>query len=203
MMDLNDTAIVLAGGKSKRMGFDKQFLSIDGIYITEYIIDILKPMFNNIILVTNKPEAYKDRDIVLAEDFHKDFGPLGGIHIGLKKSQSLYNYIVACDMPYINKAYIDFMKKKIEEENYKKDAVITRFGNWIEPFNAFYSKALLSQVEESILSEKRKISSLLSMGNVLYIEEEVARVFSSDWKMFTNLNTEEDLNKLKNLNVGG
>lgn len=197
-----DTAIILAGGKSSRMGFDKQFVQIDGMYITEYMIELLRPIFKSIILVTNKPECYHRKDVVIVEDYYKDFGPLGGMHIGLTKSQSQYNYMIACDMPYINKAYIDFMRKKLKEDNYKKSAVVTRFGDWIEPFNAFYSKALIPQIEENIMQKKQKISSLLYASEVLYIEEQTARVLSPDWAMFTNLNVEEDLEKLRMLKVG-
>ncbi|MGE5677685.1 MAG: molybdenum cofactor guanylyltransferase, partial [Pseudomonadota bacterium] len=126
------------------MGFDKQFIEIDGMYITEYIIDLLRPIFKSIILVTSRPDCYcSKKSVVLAEDYYKDSGPLGGMHIGLVKSESQYNYVVACDMPFINKAYIDYMKKLLKEDLYKKSAVITRFGDWIEPFNAFYSKALI------------------------------------------------------------
>ncbi|MGI5997055.1 MAG: molybdenum cofactor guanylyltransferase [Lutispora sp.] len=188
-----DTAIVLAGGNSKRMGFDKQFIDIGSISITEHIIESLKELFPNVILVTNKPQAYCRKDIEIIEDIYKGFGPLGGIHAGLMKSQSQYNYILACDMPYINKDYIRYMIKRLEESKYTAEAVITKYGQWIEPFNAFYSKALIPRIEAGMLAEKKKISGLLRMAEVLYIEEEEARNFSPDWNMFMNINTEKDL----------
>lgn len=201
-MGYTDTAIILAGGKSSRMGFDKQFIKINGIYITEYIIDLLRPIFKSIILVTNRPECYQMESIIIVEDYYKDFGPLGGMHIGLMRSESQYNYIIACDMPYINFEYIDYMKKLLEKDDYRKSAIITKFGDWIEPFNAFYSKALIPQIEENILQKKRKISSVLCTSQVLYIEEQTARAFSPDWAMFTNLNNVEDLEKMAMLRVG-
>lgn len=196
-MNLNDTAIILAGGKSRRMGFDKQFISMGDMSITEYIIEALKSLFPNIILVTNKPQAYDRSDIEIVEDQYKGFGPLGGIHAGLMKSQSRYNYLIACDMPYINKNYIKYMMKKLEQSEYKAEAVITRFGDWIEPFNAFYSKELIPKVEASIFMDNKKISGLLKMADVMYIEERIARDFSPDWSMFMNLNTEKDLMALR------
>lgn len=192
-MSLIDTAIILAGGKSKRMGFDKQFLSMGDMCITEYIIVALKPLFSNVILVTNKPQAYDRADIEVTEDLHRGFGPLGGIHAGLVKSKSQYNYIIACDMPYINKDYIQYMTKALTNSGYKAEAIITRFGDWIEPFNAFYSKSLIPKIEASIFMDKKKISGLLNMAEVIYINENIARSFSPDWSMFMNLNTEKDL----------
>ena len=192
-MYLMDTAIILAGGHSKRMGFDKQFLNIGHMSITEHIIETLQELFSNIILVTNKPHAYDRKDIIITQDIYKGLGPLGGIHAGLMKSQSQYNYILACDMPSINKDYIRYMYKRLEDSKYNAEAVITKYGQWIEPFNAIYSKALLPRVEAGILAENKKISGLLKMAKVLYIEEEEARNFSPDWSMFMNINTEKDL----------
>lgn len=202
-MSCADTAIILAGGKSSRMGFDKQFVEIDGISITEYIIDTLRPIFKSIILVTSRPECYRNnKSVTIVEDYYKDFGPLAGMHVGLAKSESQYNYMIACDMPYINKAYIDYMKKLLKKGHYKDSAVITRFGDWIEPFNAFYSKALIPQIEENIMQNKQKISSIFTDSQVLYIEEQKARAFSPNWAMFTNLNKVEDLENLRLLKVG-
>ncbi len=202
-MILMDTAIILAGGKSTRMGFDKQLINIGDTCITDYIITILKPMFKNIIVVTNRPEIYKDPEMAVIEDFYKGYGPLGGIHAGLLQSQSMYNYIIACDMPYVNIKYIDYMMKRIMESPYGTDAVITRFGQWIEPFNAFYSKNLIPRIEENIMENKKKISELLDRANVLYIDEKIARRYSPDWSMFTNLNTEKDLKSLSFKETGG
>ena len=196
-MNFMDTAIILAGGNSRRMGFDKQFISMGDMSITEYIIDTLKPLFPNIILVTNKPQAYNRADIEVVEDKYKGFGPLGGIHAGLMKSQSRYNYITACDMPYINGDYIRYMIRRLEKNEYEAEAVITRFGDWIEPFNAFYSKTLIPKIEAGIFADKRKISGLLKMADVIYIEESIARQYSPDWDMFMNLNTEKDLMALR------
>lgn len=196
-MSLIDTAVILAGGKSTRMGFDKQLINVEGLTITDYIIQVLRPLFKNIIVVTNKPGLYKDKDITITKDCYKGYGPLGGIHAGLLESKSLYNYFIACDMPYINVGYIKYMMKKIADNNYETDAIITKFEDWIEPFNAFYSRRLIPIIEESIISGNRKIGKFLENSNVLYIEEKLARGFSPDWDMFTNLNTETDLKSIR------
>ncbi len=196
-MSLIDTAVILAGGKSSRMGFDKQLINVEGLNITDYIIQILRPLFKNIIVVTNKPGLYNDKNIIVTKDCYKGYGPLGGIHAGLLESKSIYNYFIACDMPYINTDYIKYMMKKICEDNYQTHAVITKYGDWIEPFNAFYSRRLIKIMEESMIKGNKKIGKFLENSNVLYIEEKTARSFSPDWGMFTNLNTEKDLENIE------
>lgn len=188
-----ETAIILAGGKSSRMGFDKQFLRLKDKYIIEMIAEKLQSIFNEIILVTRKPEEYEKYRFKLVEDEFRGFGPLAGIHVGLKSSGSMYNYVVACDMPFLNLEYIKYMMELIRQHDEDNvDGVITRLGEWIEPFNAFYSKNLIDRIEENIKKDKRQINMLLQDSNVIYVSEAKAREFSPDWKMFTNINTSKD-----------
>ena len=191
-----ESAIILAGGKSSRMGFDKQFLKLGVKLLVEMLAEKLEPVFKEIIIVTGRPEEYAKYGYRLVEDEVKDFGPLAGIHVGLKNSSSLYNYIVACDMPFISLRYLEYMMELIARNEGRADGVITRLGESIEPFNAFYSKGLLDRVEDNIKKGKRQISLLLRDSNVIYVSEAEARSFSPDWKMFTNVNTLKDYEDL-------
>lgn len=193
-----ETAIILAGGKSSRMGFDKQFLKLRDKYIIEMIAERLERTFKEIILVTGRPEEYTKYGFKLVEDEVRGFGPLAGIHVGLKNSGSMHNYVVACDMPLINLKYIKYMMELIEQHEGKVDGVITRLGEWIEPFNAFYSKSLLDRIEKNIEKGKKQINLLLQDSNVIYISEAKAREFSPEWEMFTNVNTLKDYESLMN-----
>ncbi len=111
-MDKFGTAIILAGGKSSRMGFDKQFLIINEKRVMEIVISKLRAEFKEIIIVTNKPESYKNLADKVVSDIIKGKGPLSGLHAGLKHSSSKYSYFIACDMPNINIEYIRYMKRK-------------------------------------------------------------------------------------------
>ncbi|MEA3422222.1 MAG: molybdenum cofactor guanylyltransferase [Bacillota bacterium] len=185
------SAVVLAGGKSLRMGFDKQLIEVNERKIVENIINILNEEFEEIILVTNKPQHYISENYRIVKDQIVGKGPLSGIHIGLKEASSEYVYFIACDMPNINIDYIKYMKSKITR--LEVDACITRFGQWIEPFNSFYSKSLIDSIEENLKMNKRMINILLEDKECCYISEEDARKFSIDWGMFLNLNTKKDL----------
>ncbi len=191
-----ETAIILAGGKSSRMGFDKQFLKLRDKYVIEIIAEKLEKVFSEIIIVTGRPEEYAKYGFKLVEDEVRNFGPLAGIHVGLKNSGSIYNYVVACDMPFINLKYIRYMMQLIEESDDRVDGVITKLGDWIEPFNAFYSQNLISRIEENMKNGKRQINLMLQDANVLYVSEAKAREFSPDWEMFTNINTFKDYESL-------
>lgn len=193
--DVNDfaTAIILAGGKSSRMGFDKQFLKIDQRRLMDSLVNKLKTEFDEIIIVTNKPEYYIGLSHKIITDKIVDKGPLGGIHAGLMESSSKYNFVVACDMPNINMNYVRYMIESMKDDSL--DGCVTNFMEWIEPFSSFYSRDLVDKIEAHLATGRRSINSMLKNLNIKYIEEHDARKFSPNWDMFLNLNTREDLNE--------
>ncbi len=185
------TAIILAGGKSSRMGFDKQLLKIDERRLMDSLIQKLHKDFEEIIIVTNRPDLYIGLSHIITSDILKDKGPLGGIHAGLKQSSSQYAFVVACDMPNINMEYVNFMKDRLSSSNCM--GCVTEFGNWIEPFSSFYSIELVDYIEKYLESNRRSINGLIQDFDITYIKENHARKFSPNWDMFLNLNTKEDL----------
>lgn len=187
------TAIILAGGQSSRMGFDKQFLKIDERRLMDSLTHKLKEEFNEIIIVTNKPQQYIGLSHKITSDIIKGKGPLGGIHVGLKEASSKYVFVVACDMPNISMEYVKYMRNAIKDKDI--DGCVTEFGDWIEPFSSFYSRDIVEEIEKHFHTNKRSINFLLEKLNIHYIEEKKAREFSPNWDMFLNLNTREDLNK--------
>lgn len=195
-MERFKTAVILAGGKSSRMEFDKQFMKINEKRLLETMIDKLKKEFDDIIIVTNKPKQYVGSSCKIVCDEIKQRGPLSGIHIGLKESSSKYVYFLACDMPNINIDYIRYMKEKIRDLDV--DACITRVGNRLEHFNAFYSRNIIKDIEKLLLENCRAIVYLTDKVNTFYIKEQDARKYSPNWDMFLNINTKEDLNSYIN-----
>ena len=186
-----DTAIILAGGKSSRMGFDKQFLQIDNIRIMDNLILKLEKEFDEIIIVTNKPEEYIDYKYKILKDIIVGKGPLSGIHVGLKESSSDYAFVVACDMPNINLDYIQYMKNLMGNKDY--DGCVTCLDGFIEPFHGFYSKSIIDEIESYLENNIRSVTKLIKNLNFHKIKEEDGRKFSPNWDMFLNLNNQEDI----------
>lgn len=191
------TAVILAGGKSSRMGFDKQFFKIKNNYLLCHHGEHLSSIFDQIIVVTNMPEMYRDTRFVVVSDEIRNKGPLGGIHIGLKTAKSRNVYFLACDMPNINLDYIRYMQQCLVGSH--APACVTRFGDWIEPFNAFYSRDLISAIEEYLESGHHSLFQFLKGLNTYYVSEAEARHFSPDWQMFLNLNTREEFEKWRSV----
>jgi len=137
------TAIILAGGKSKRMGKEKALLHIGEKTIIEILVERLKSLFPNIILSTNNPESFTFLKIRMVEDFYKNVGPLGGIHAGLTESETEKNFIISCDLPLMSTELIDYIC------NYKTDKkiIVCKTGDYIEPTFGIYSKEIVEELE--------------------------------------------------------
>lgn len=190
-----DTAVILAGGQSSRMGFDKQFLEIQGKALLEEMVGCLKKEFDEIIVVTNETDSYQNKDYRIVKDEYKDCGPLGGIQVGLKHCHSDYAYFIACDMPNINLNYIRYMKKRIQERPVSSCVSKNQEGQ-IEPLNGFYAKCITKKIEKKLKANQRAIRYLLKEIDTLYIEAEIVNNYQQEGDMFLNLNTPDDLNKL-------
>lgn len=190
------SAVILAGGKSTRMKFDKQELMVGGISLVGYTIQRLGEIFEQITVVTNRPELYKEYDVKTISDIYPGFGPISGIHTALYHSDYDLSYFLACDMPYINVEYIEHLDT-IYDENH--DGVMTLSGKHIEPMNAMYSRKLLNRIEDNIKKEKYRIYDLLDIANFNMVEEAVARQYDPEFNMFKNINTQEELRELEEL----
>lgn len=200
-MELFGTAIILAGGKSTRMGFDKALLNICGRPVVQMIMSQLRKTFDDIVVVTNNPGSFTGLDARITGDILKNSGPLGGIHAGLTVSKSKYAFLTACDMPILSPEYAKYMVEIARQE--MPDAVISQKGDWIEPFHALYSKDLVEDIKRNVENGIYKIHDVLKTKNVVRISESKVREFSPNLDIFTNLNDMADLEKfLSRLETG-
>ncbi len=179
----NSTAIVLAGGKSERMGENKSLLSIGGKKMIEHIIDQLDNHFSEIIISSNNKELHLLTNKKIVKDKDIDKGPLMGILSCLEVSTYKKNFITACDIPEININLIHRMLTTAE--NY--DIVVPIHDNkFIEPLFAVYSKNVLNELKNMLYnSQERKIRKLFDRVNTYYYP-----IDDTSW--YKNINTKDD-----------
>jgi len=170
------------------MGKDKAFLKIAGIALIEHILRTLKDVVQDIIVVTNSPHLYSAYDVQIVTDASEKRGPLTGIYSGLLHSRDEYNFVVACDMPFLNAGLVSFMKGL--SEGY--DVVVPYCEGKFEPLHAVYRKRLLPVLEQQLAKEKRKIQDLFGTVLVRRITEQEIDRFDPARKSFKNLNTPEE-----------
>ena len=158
------TAIILAGGKSERMGFDKECLVINGESLLYSLYSSLKTRFNQVIVVSNTLDMSSADGFTVVRDELPGLGPLGGIHAGLRVAQSRYSYVLACDMPHLNLNYVSFLQSQLPPPKLEVNALATAFGRHIEPFNAFYNRCLVDRIRDYANEGKRSLTAFLQIG---------------------------------------
>lgn len=182
------TGIILAGGENRRMGVDKAFLSFAGRPIIEHILDVFKDLFLRVIIVTNSPRAYAAYDAKLVPDALDVRGPLTGIYSGLLGSDDEYNFVVACDMPFLNPGLISYMQGIAEGH----DVTVPRMNGHLEPLHAVYRKQLVSVIEARLRSGTRRMQDIFEAARVRYITEPEIDCFDPGRRSFINLNTPQE-----------
>jgi len=192
-LPLFGTAAILAGGKSSRMGFDKQLLMEDDRRILETVIEILKQEFSDILIVTAKPQLYDGMGVRLCSDAYPGRGPLAGVHAALRNTRSQYVYLLACDMPVVNLPFIRHMKEKLLET--RMDICASRYNDRMEPFNTFYSRALLGEVVHRLETGNSSLFRFIHASRTCVLSQEDAACFDKELRMFTNINTRSEYEK--------
>jgi len=190
------TAIILAGGKSSRIGVDKNkaMLKLNGKYLLDIVISKLKRITGDIIIV-GPPEKYPSYKQVVSDLFNQK-GLLVGLYSGLKASTSRYNLVVGCDMPFLNVELLQYMGDKIDSN----DIIIPRYAkSYVEPLCAIYSKDCLEVIKKNIGDGILSIRRIFPYLKVRYIEEEEIKRVDSDFNSFFNINYKEDFIRAEEL----
>ncbi len=186
-------AIILSGGNNRRMLHNKAFLQMGQKSIIEREIEVLSTLFSRIIVVTNTPENHEHLRVSLVSDVVPGKGPLGGIYSGLMAPKDKYNFVVSCDLPFLNAGLISYMIELTEGH----DIVVPRLNGLVEPLHAIYSKHCLIPIKRQLDRNELKIQSFFGEVKVRYIRESEIKKYDPKGIAFFNVNTEEDLGKAR------
>jgi len=183
------SALILAGGESSRYGRNKALVKIDGVSLIERVSLVMQSLFQEVILITNTPDEYAFLELPMYEDLIKGLGPLGGLFTGLTRMSNDAGFLVACDMPSLNRELIRYMVNMRDNS----DVIVPRIEGLLEPLHALYSKRCLTFIKKLIDSHKYQIGQFFPLVSVEYVEEEIVRRFDPEIKCFDNINEPQQL----------
>jgi molybdopterin-guanine dinucleotide biosynthesis protein A len=192
------TAIILAGGKSLRLGRSKLLETIEGKSLIQWVVDRLASLSTEIIIATAHGEAIPCSSAVRIKtvaDIYPGKGPLGGIHSGLIASSSSRAIVVGCDTPFLSVSLLEYMAQTLGDS----DVALPRIGEIIEPLCAVYSKNCVAPIQELLEQDERQIRRLFSMVKVRYVEEDEINRFDPEHLSFFNINSQADLDRARKL----
>lgn len=185
------TAIILTGGKSRRMGFNKAFLKYGDKTFIEHQIARLNKIFDEIILSANDARLYAHLNLPIVSDILPERGPLSGICAGLIRSTSFHSFVIACDMPFIHEKIILYLREQIGGY----DVVVPQTSRGLEPLHAFYSRNCIQPMYRCLNEGRLRIIDFFSEVKVKIVDEQEFKELDVPTQPLVNLNTPEEYQK--------
>jgi molybdopterin-guanine dinucleotide biosynthesis protein A len=199
IVNLEIGCIVLAGGKGLRLGRDKALEVIGDSNLLQRVLSRLSSFNSDIIVVIangkSLPEFSDYPRSRIVTDIYPGKGALGGLHAGLAASDSFYNLVVACDMPFLNQPLLQYMV----QVSPGFDLVLPRLGELVEPLHAVYAKSCQAPLERLLEQGETKIRELFPLVKVRYVDNDEIGRFDPRHLSFFNINTEADLKTAQQL----
>jgi len=177
------------------MKTNKALLSFDGKPVISIMVDKLKELFNEIIIVTNESELYDLKKVRYVNDKINNNVKcsLIGIYSGVYEANSQYSLVLPCDMPFISLELIKYMVDNIGDS----DVITPYINDFYEPLHSIYNKTCLPYMTASIADQQYKITDLFKKLKIKRICDEEIRGFDEEHLWLMNLNSPEDYEKAK------
>ncbi|MBU0621837.1 MAG: molybdenum cofactor guanylyltransferase [Gammaproteobacteria bacterium] len=180
------TALILAGGDSRRMGQDKAGLILDGKSLLERVTATMQQVFPKVVVSVRQLRAEVDLPQVCDE--HEASGPLAGLIAGLAQADTPWVFAVACDMPFVSAKVVEHLAGC----RGKFQAVVPVVGGYEQPLAAFYAKSSLEKMRASLAAGDRSLRGALEKLEVNYVNEAELRAADPQLRSFFDLDTPQD-----------
>jgi len=187
MISNDISGVILAGGKSKRMGATKGLMHLNDKPFVSYSIEALKPLTSEIIIVSDD-SAFDAFQNTRVDDHYKDAGPVAGLYSGLSYSSSFYNLVLSCDIPFINTEVLTLLVQSIEP-NFEVFQFISEGKT--HPLIAIYTKDCLSPLKDILDSGERRLRTAVDTFKVKTISLPIEQA-----PLVRNINTRQEYDSL-------
>lgn len=185
------TGVLLAGGKSRRMGEDKRFLSVGEKTLYEHSLAVLRSIFQSVVVVIAQDSPPIESEVPVLRDLIPDCGSLGGLYTGLKQAMTPSVFAVACDMPFLDPVTVRYFLNVQGEA----DVVMAKLQNGLQPMHALYHRRCLPVMDSLIQTHELKIQQLADHPSLrvrLVTADELSGLDPAG-RSFCNVNTPADL----------
>jgi len=185
---------ILAGGESSRMGRDKALLELEGVALIVRTARLVESVAERCAIVGDTVRL-EGLELRVIEDEFPGAGPLGGIATALRSSEAEWNLIVACDLPYLTREWLEFLIGHGMQSD--ADAVLPMNERGAEPLCAMYQKRAESAIRAALDRGVRKVTDGLAEVRIKFIEPREWKGFDSDGLLFKNMNSPADYEEAK------
>lgn len=186
-MNRQFTGIILAGGKSSRMGKDKGLMEFRGRPLISHAIELLTVHCQELLISTGNTE-YKQFGLPLVPDLHAEFGPMGGIYSAMQQISGDWSIVLACDMPFVNHQLCDLLKDNAENS---RCCIVPEHDGLLEPLAAMYHRRIIPEMENALELNQPSLYRLFQTSGAFFLSTDQLLADYPD--LFANLNAPEDL----------
>lgn len=185
------TALILAGGDSRRMGQDKAALVLDGKTLLAHVSDTMQQVFPKVIVSVRQLRGGVDVPQVCDEV--EASGPLAGLVAGLAQADTPWVFAVACDMPFVTAAVVQHLATLRSGHQ----AVVPVVDGYPQPLAAFYAASAREVMRASLAAGDRSLRGMLEKLDVCYVSEAELRESDPQLRSFFDLDTPQDYQAAK------
>ena len=195
------SAVVLAGGKSSRMGGDKGLIILDGKPIIVHVVERFRPVVDEVVIVVGSDtqrEAYASFGARVVADLFPLGSPLVGAYTGLKEARGEYSFLTGGDQPLIDPRVVELLFT----EGDGHDAATPYWPNgWVEPLHSVYrsrpaANAALALIESG---EKRLRLILDTLPDVIRVPVDSVKAIDPELRTLMDVDTAQDLERIRHL----
>ncbi|MDD2686198.1 MAG: molybdenum cofactor guanylyltransferase [Gallionella sp.] len=203
------TALILAGGDSRRMGQDKAALVLDGKTLLAHVTATMQQVFPKVVVSVR--QLRDEVDVPQVRDEVAASGPLAGLIAGLAQADTPWVFAVACDMPFVTVKVVERLAEfrsqptpaipfqdesgLVFPEKVKSgviQAVVPMVDGYPQPLAAFYARAALDEMRASLASGDRSLRGMLQRLDVCYVNKAELRECDPQMRSFFDLDTPQD-----------
>jgi len=206
------TGIILAGGKSRRMGQNKALLPLGEDSLIAHVIRRMRRVTDELLLITNAPAEYTHLGLPMHSDIIPDAGALGGIYTGLMHASHDVAVCVACDSPFLQPKLLSYLISILGEydavmpytESRNRGIEVTNPSHstdqmTLQTLCAVYAKRCLPVIEQMLNEPDLRVHALRERANILTLAPEIWKTYDAKGYSFFNINTPEDFEKAQTL----
>jgi molybdopterin-guanine dinucleotide biosynthesis protein A len=182
------SAIVLAGGRSSRMGTPKALLPFDGEPLIVHIVRRLQSQFDDIVVVAAPDQELPPLPVTLVRDDVPYQGPVGGIYYGLRAARGEVAFVTSCDSAFSSGRLISHLLSLAPGH----DVVVPRWQGRLQPLHAVYRRTVIPFLDAQLAARELRPVFLYDRVVTRVVEEDDVRLYDPDGTSFFNMNTPDD-----------
>ena len=189
--------VVLAGGRSRRLGADKALLEFGGAPLIQTVVERVSQVCGRVIVAVDRPGRYRRLGLAakLVADASPGLGPLAGLQAGLRACATAHALVVACDLPFLNVELLRYMAGLPRDYQ----ALVPHSGGRDHPLHAVYARSCLPEVDGLLAAGGGSMRQLLAQLDVRRLDERELQRFDPDGLSLLNLNDASDLERARSL----